>query len=263
MFLATQTRCKALLKGAIRLKHLNEQQLNTLREKLHQEKRELEHQLDNNARFGFANSLRDGTGELSAYDNHPADLGTEVFERGKDLALSENTQHHLDDVNRALSEMESGRYGICKASGQPIPYERLEAMPTAEYILELAPDKTLADRPIEEKFLRPPFGRTSFDERNEETEFDGEDAWQIVEEWGTSNSPAMAESPQVVSYDEMEIESDENTGYVEDLESFLATDIYGKHVTVIRNKQYRHYMHSQKGEPLLEEDPAYGDDGGA
>jgi YteA family regulatory protein len=217
--------------------------------------------LENNAHFGLSNSLRDSTGELSAYDNHPADLGSEVFDRGKDLALSENTQQQLDNVTSALAEMDTGRYGICKACGQPIPYDRLEALPTAKHCLEHSPDKTLADRPIEETVLQPPFGRTSLDERRDETEFDGEDAWQIVESWGTSNTPAMAESPQVENYGEMAIEAGENEGYVEAIESFLATDIYGRHVSVVRNKQYRDYMHSGEGEPLLEDEPYNDDDG--
>ena len=34
-------------------------------------------------RLGFEESLTGSTQELSAYDNHPADLGTETFERGK------------------------------------------------------------------------------------------------------------------------------------------------------------------------------------
>jgi YteA family regulatory protein len=239
------------------LKHLTDDQLNLLRSRLIRDKQELEQQLRGSLHFGLGGSLSEATGELSAYDNHPADVGSEVFERGKDLALAEHAQHQLDDIERALSDMATGLYGVCKASGKPIPYERLEAMPTAEYCIEHAPDQIHSNRPVEEQFLTPPFGRTSMDERLDETEFDGEDAWQTVEEWGTSNTPAMSENPQVESYSEMAIESDENVGYVEAIESFLATDIYGKHVTVIRNKQYRDYIHSQEGEPLLENDPAY------
>lgn len=220
----------------------------------------MEHRLEDSGRFGLANSLRDSTGELSAFDNHPADVGSETFERGKDLALAEHTRLQLEDINRALDDMATGRYGMCKASGVPIPYERLEAKPTAQFTLEHTPDTHLRERPVEEEMLHPPFGRTSLDERDDETEFDGEDAWQIVEQWGTSNTPALAENPQVESYNDMDIESDEHSGYVEALESFLATDIYGKHVTVVRNKQYQDYMHSQEGEGLLEEEATFSED---
>lgn len=236
------------------MKHLTEEQLSSLKSQLISQKDQLTQQIEHSGHFGMSESLLEASGDLSAYDNHPADLGTDSFERGKDLALAEQADHHLEDVNRALAEIESGNYGICKASGQPIPFERLQALPTVEYCIEHAPDTIRSDRPVEEVFLYPPFGRTSMDGRNDETEFDGEDAWQIVESWGTSNTPAMAEDPQIDSYDEMAIEADENVGYVEALESFLATDIYGRHVTVVRNKQYREYMHSQEGEPLLEAD---------
>lgn len=238
------------------MNQLSAAQMETLRRQLLRDKHDLEKQLEDNELFGFHDSLREGGGELSAYDNHPADLGSEVFERGKDLALAEQTRHHLQDVERALADMDAGIYGICKASGEPIPFERLAAMPTAEFTVEHTPPKPHDNRPAEEEFLHPPFGRTSLDEHSDETEFDGEDAWQAVEEWGTSNTPAMAENPQVESYDDMEIEAEEQTGYVEALESFLATDIYGRHVTVVRNRQYRDYMHSGEGEGLLEEPPA-------
>ncbi|RAV04715.1 TraR/DksA C4-type zinc finger protein [Paenibacillus sp. YN15] len=242
------------------MNHLSATQLDTLRRQLLRDKQELTNQLRESDQFGLRDSLREGVGELSAYDNHPADLGSEVFERGKDLALAEQTQHHLADVERALADMDAGIYGICKASGEPIPFERLAAMPTAEFTVDHTPPKPHFNRPIEEEFLQPPFGRTSLDERADETEFDGEDAWQIVESWGTSNTPAMAESPQVESYEEMEIEADEQVGYVEPIESFLATDIYGRHVTVVRNKQYREYMDNGEGEGLLEEDTAAQDE---
>lgn len=237
------------------MKHLTSAQKEKLRQQLHQEKSDLEKQLASNGNFGLNGSIRDNIGELSSYDNHPADIGSEVFERGKDLALGENAEHHLTDVYRALADMESGEYGICKACGQPIPFARLEAMPTAEFCVAHAPNQHASKRrPAEEKLLHPPFGRTSLDERHDLSEFDGEDAWQIVESWGTSNTPAMAEDPQISDYNDMEIEADENDGFVEAYESFLATDLYGQTVSVVRNKTYREYMDKQEGEPLLEPD---------
>jgi YteA family regulatory protein len=242
---------------------LTTKQTNLLRKRLLAEKDTLELHMDENGNMGLTDSLLRETGELSAYDNHPADLGSEVFERAKDIALSENAEHHLTDVYRALADMESGEYGICKACGKPIPYARMEALPTAEFCVNHAPNQTVSERrPAEEDFLAPPFGRTSLDERHDFNQFDGEDAWQIVESWGTSNSPAMAEDPQITSYNDMEIEAEENDGYVESLESFLATDMYGERVTVVRNKQYREYMDKKEGEPLLEPEPHYDEEDG-
>jgi YteA family regulatory protein len=242
---------------------LTPKQINRLKKQLLGEKDRLEIQMDQNNNFDLSDSLLYSTGNLSAYDNHPADLGTEVFERGKDLALAENAEHHLTDVYRALADIESGEYGICKACGKGIPYQRMEALPTAEFCVEHVPAQHVSDRrPVEEEFLSPPFGRTSLDERHDSIGFDGEDAWQIVESWGSSNSPAMAEDPEIESYNDMAIEAGENDGYVEAIESFLATDMYGEQVTVVRNRNYYEYMHSKEGEPLLEPEIHYDEDDG-
>jgi YteA family regulatory protein len=238
------------------MQHLTAEQLHTLRDDLEREESRLLSRLRDNDHYGLMISERDSTGDLSTNDNHPGDLGTEMFERGKDIALNENAEKHLDDVQAALTAMDNGQYGVCITCNQPIPFERLEAIPYTLYCIKHSPNPHINDRrPREEGVLAPPFGRTSLDEReNDETEFDGEDAWQIVESWGNSNSPAMSEDPRIDDYDEMYIESDELVGYVEPLESFLATDIYGSEITVIRNKTYRNYMDKHEGDPLLEPD---------
>lgn len=82
-------------------------------------------------RFGLVASQKEAIGELSSYDNHPADLGTETYERGKDLALSEHAERELEEINAALHAMEEGTYGICKVCSMDIPYDRLLALPTA------------------------------------------------------------------------------------------------------------------------------------
>ncbi|MED4603625.1 TraR/DksA C4-type zinc finger protein [Paenibacillus validus] len=236
-------------------------QLQELSAKLQEEQQWLQAHLTDREHEGLENSLRDQTGELSAYDNHPADLGSEMFERAKDIALLENAERHLTDINEALARIETGAYGTCRACGQPIPFERLQAMPTAAYCVKHVPDPNESERrPVEEQLLAPPFGRTSLDELPDQNQFDGEDAWQIVESWGTSNSPAMAEDPDISNnYNDMEIEAEENVGYVESFESFVATDLYGQQVTVVRNQAYRDYMRNGEGYGLLEQESSVED----
>lgn len=247
-------------------------------------------------------SEHEDTGELSLYDNHPGDTGTELYENEKDLALRDHAEKQLENTKLALSMIASGGYGICKVCSQSIEPDRLQAVPTTLYCKQHADGlSTSGDneqvsnyRPVEEDFLQPPFGRTSMDEASDDgndpveaqsdeaeadtekrgkyrhldddegihagtgadgqTGFDGEDAWQIVERWGNSDSPAMAEEPDVNDYNGMFIESDEPDGYVEDIESFLATDIYGSSHLVIRNREFERYMHSEEGDHFLEED---------
>jgi YteA family regulatory protein len=235
--------------------HLSQTQLDELRHTLQQEQADLERHFALNDQFGLDDSQSLSTGELSAYDNHPADLGSETFERGKDIALNENAEHHLEQARKAIERMDTGQYGHCTVCGEAIPFDRLQAIPAASTCKEHAIDTSVShNRPVEEQVLPHPFGRTSFDENDSETEFDGEDAWQIVESWGTSNTPAMAEDPNVSDYNDMSIEADEHEGYVEPLESFLATDIYGQNVTVVRNRTYKQYIEHNEGDPLLEPD---------
>lgn len=67
----------------------------------------------------------------SYYGNHLADTGTETFEEEKALALEAHLQGLLSKVEEALRRFEEGTYGICEECGQPIPPERLEALPYA------------------------------------------------------------------------------------------------------------------------------------
>lgn len=232
---------------------LTEKQRKRLKKQLTLRREELERQLLQNERHGLKASMRDALRELSMYDNHPADNGTELFERGKDLALNEQLEHQLEEVIIALENMKAGRYGYCVVCREPIPYGRLEAIPWTSYCIRHAPTERLSgDRPVEEEFLAPPFGRTSLDERGDQTQFDGEDAWQAVAGHGNSNSPAMAEDREALDYKALYLESDENEGYVEAIENFLATDLYGTARMVVRSAAYHKYLADDEGDHGLE-----------
>ncbi len=71
------------------------------------------------------------TSELSNYDQHPADVGSETFEREKDLSILEQLEAELAEIQAALRRIDEGTYGIDEVTGEPIPPERLEAVPTA------------------------------------------------------------------------------------------------------------------------------------
>lgn len=133
---------------------------------------------------GLNVSLGESVAELSRYDNHPADLGSETFERGKDVGLKDNSRLLLGKVEDALQRLEAGTYGRCKNCGRQIPPERLEAIPYATlcYACKEAQEERHrhpTPRPLEEETLKFPFGRTFRDE-SETIGFDGEDSWQAV-----------------------------------------------------------------------------------
>ncbi|QWU14917.1 transcriptional regulator, TraR/DksA family [Paenibacillus sophorae] len=234
------------------MNHLSSEQLARLRGLLIRQRDDIRHRLKENEDHGLEDSMRDMSGELSEIDNHPGDVATDLYHRSMDISLQELEELELKDIDDALEAMDKGTYGICAASGQPIPYERLAVLPATRYSKEYSPRQEKPHtRPVEEEFLTPPFGRSSLDE-HEYNGFDGEDAWQIVESFGTSNTPAMAEGNNIDSYNDMEIEADDPDGFVEPWENFIATDITGNHVTVVKGHQYQSYMDSGEGDYLLD-----------
>lgn len=230
---------------------LSTQQLAEFRLQLLQEKNELQDHLDLNEHLGLeTNHPHESMGELSSYDNHPGDEGTELFEREKDLALKEHYELQLKNIDHALAAMENGTYGKCEVCGKEIPIERLEALPNTTYCIEHSPDQVIShERPIEEGVLMPPFGKFDMDNQDEDVAFDAEDSWQSVAEWGTSESPSDLAFPRD-KYNDMYIEPEENIGYVEDFENFVGNDMYGN-ITVYPNHQHEHYEHELDEEGIM------------
>ncbi|HVE69700.1 MAG TPA: TraR/DksA C4-type zinc finger protein [Solirubrobacteraceae bacterium] len=74
--------------------------------------------------------------ELADNDQHLGDGGTELYESERDAGLVEQLREELAAVERAEQRLAAGTYGVSVDSGEPIPDERLEAMPTAERTVE-------------------------------------------------------------------------------------------------------------------------------
>jgi RNA polymerase-binding transcription factor DksA len=83
------------------------------------------------------------TGELSLVDLHPADVGTETFERDKAMSIRYNVEAEIADVERALRRLDEGTYGRCEACGRPIGAARLHARPMTRFCIE---DQANAER---------------------------------------------------------------------------------------------------------------------
>ncbi len=105
--------------------------LQQMKHLLEKERRELLTEVDRLNETGLHQAQGESTGELSTYDNHPADLGSETFERSKDSALADNALVLLDRIDSALEKLEHGSYGVCEGCGQPISLARLTAVPYA------------------------------------------------------------------------------------------------------------------------------------
>ncbi|NPV92358.1 MAG: conjugal transfer protein TraR [Firmicutes bacterium] len=179
-------------------------------DRLLSEKAELESRIHLINDTGLGEPMSSSVEELSSYDNHPADLGTEMFERSKDLSLRENAKLRLTEVNEALHRIDTGGYGTCQRCGQAIPEERLEARPASTTCVECKArdDRNLggSSRPIEEEVMkRLPLKADQWDD--DKVGFDREDSWQSVAQFGTSSdTPMTMNAQEIVRMDKWEEE---------------------------------------------------------
>jgi DnaK suppressor protein len=65
-------------------------------------------------------------------DEDPANLASDTYEDELDEGLSDDLRDQLEAVARAEARLAAGTYGLSVESGEPIPDERLELLPTAE-----------------------------------------------------------------------------------------------------------------------------------
>ena len=78
-----------------------------------------------------------GVGEINtaAGDQHIADHASDLVDLELDQSLGENADNVVAEIDAALAQLEAGTYGTCSACGDPIPEERLAAVPYATLCL--------------------------------------------------------------------------------------------------------------------------------
>ncbi|NLZ47340.1 MAG: yteA family sporulation protein [Clostridiales bacterium] len=129
--------------------------------------------------------LFETSSELSFYDNHPADLASEMETMEKGRVFREHEVSIIKKIDDALKNIDNGTYGICKRCGKPIPAERLEFLPYAENCVKCQNELTSraannnSARPVEEEVLGYPFGY-GYNDHTDEIGFDAEDSYQSV-----------------------------------------------------------------------------------
>ena len=79
-----------------------------------------------------------GDSALSAYTDHMADQGTEAMEREKAALFATKEGRYLYRIEEALRRLydDPESFGTCHRCGQPVAFERLDALPHARYCIE-------------------------------------------------------------------------------------------------------------------------------
>ena len=78
---------------------------------------------------------RQDTGE-PADEFDPANQASDLYQDEFDEGLADDLREQLAAVERAEGRLAAGTYGLSTESGEVIPDERLEAVPTAERTVE-------------------------------------------------------------------------------------------------------------------------------
>ncbi len=98
---------------------------------LAQKATEAEHLREFIDRTTFSGDQREAGGELSAVDQHPADVADVTMQREVDYTIKGIVEEEVHHIQQALKRQAEGRYGICDDCGQEIDPERLEVRPQA------------------------------------------------------------------------------------------------------------------------------------
>jgi YteA family regulatory protein len=137
-----------------------------------------------------SDNMKDEISELSIIDNHPADMGTEMFDKERNYALMDNEKNIINQIDKAIKKIEDGVYGKCELCGEEIQKERINFMPYVLTCIDCERNKPdhntyRYDRPQEEAAMAP-FSKYFMDSSHEnkyEVGYNSKDSWQDVDKF--------------------------------------------------------------------------------
>lgn len=125
-------------------------------------------EMQDNTLFGKTtdhSNERYASGELSMYDNHSADVGTEVYMQDMQNSLTIHEKGKLSNIDNALYKIEQGTYGVCEQCHMQIDEERLNIMPETTLCICCAqnkPEVPVTKREVDQNLINN--GESFYDE---------------------------------------------------------------------------------------------------
>lgn len=166
---------------------MDKNKLHYFNKRLYQERKKLLKALENMNNMEEYGSMDIYYSELSNYDNHPADIGTELFMMEQDNGFKNRMKDTLYEIDSSLEDIKNGSYGICKECSKKIDKERLDLIPYLKTCIDCAESITFtADTEMDNRQFMPIDEEqgTSFSDTTEDmVEFDREDAYQKVAQY--------------------------------------------------------------------------------
>ena len=111
------------------MKHLSEDELNDLRANLEAERDALEEELAEHGKSVAGNWQ--GTSTSDGVEPDPNDAADNIEELATNVPLVGELEKRHKDIDKALTKMDKGTYGLCDVCKAEIPMDRLEANPAA------------------------------------------------------------------------------------------------------------------------------------
>ncbi len=197
---------------------MNKNDKNFFRNKLNSKKEELEKNLESTKNKDLLDENGGIRAELSHYDNHSADEGSELYQIEKEIALEKNQENMLDRINKELNRLENGKYGICAHCGSEISRKRLDTIPYTDLCSNCSKEESKIiknfnmNKSSEERIIGIPFNFENSDNING---FDEEDTLEKLEAFNSIKDSEEMDQDEIYVED---IEQISNTQYKSTLE---------------------------------------------
>lgn len=110
---------------------MNQKDLAFFKKLLLKKRKEMISHMDSITSAERENTMKESSGDHSAYAFHMADQGTDTMEREYNFFYAQRDGKLLAHIESALERIEAGDYGKCRSCNQEIGRARLEAVPHA------------------------------------------------------------------------------------------------------------------------------------
>ncbi|NLC42809.1 MAG: hypothetical protein GX783_00845 [Clostridiales bacterium] len=209
---------------------MKDYELQYLSNKLHEKMEMQRNSYTQHEELGLTKSLIESTSELSTYDNHPADLGSEIYELGRQQALDRHQEKQMKEVQSALERVAKGSYGYCESCGDSITFERLDALPETRMCLECEEEATNFRPSVNVKKLEI---------------LDEGDALVNTQKYGSSSGLQDVSDNDILNYGVTWYENHEEPGYIDDIDN-ISNEDYQKQFTDVTGNSYGGYISADK-----------------
>lgn len=115
---------------------MESKQLEEFRALLLAKRTELAERLSDLRSERIKHQARDASDSVTTYSDHPADIGSDLYERERIAESVSQLNKQIMEFDDAIARLEQGNYGVCEKCGAEISVERLLNRPSTRYCMD-------------------------------------------------------------------------------------------------------------------------------